>query len=163
MLTLSLAYSQETNQTKLFRFKSASLTPLEIYFDKSTGGLSFTGDVSYAYQEHIFTLSGTVGSELTFVGGVGDGFEQLNLLYGREFTLSKIVFIDVHGGLGYFSFKPGRRDLERSTQIGIPLVAKLRFKMGSVFSMGMKLQANINSANNIYTIAALNLQWNRRN
>ncbi len=159
-ITAFVCYSQKNSQSDRFEYKSFSFSPLGFYSDFEVGGLVFSGDVSFLYnKEHIFTVSGTAGSEVCVLS-CGDSFEQVNVLYGRELALNKTVFIDAHLGLGYFSFKAGGHHSKRTIKMGLPLVCKLRFKAGKQFSIGLQFQTNINSINNIYAIGLL-LQWNK--
>jgi len=150
-----IGYAQnEANKDKL-SYHSFSLTPLEVFFNNNSGGLAITGDLSYAYYKNIFTFSASIGEELAFFGR-GNRFQQLNILYGREFKLKEWFFIDTHAGIGVFFYNTGSNHF---TEIGIPLVTKLRFKTGDKFSIGFKMQANINSVDNIFSIGLL-LHWN---
>jgi hypothetical protein len=160
ILMSTVCSSQENNKNNGLEYKSVSFTPLAIYSDFETGGIAFSADVSFAYKKHIFTFETTTGAEFT-IFDTGDSFEQLSVLYGREFMLNKTVFIDTHLGLGYFSFKSSARNFDRLTTIGIPLAVKVRYKTAKRFSIGIQFQANINSINNIYTIGVL-LQWNKK-
>ena len=101
-------------------------------------------------------MSGTIGEQFSLYG-TADSFKELNILYGREFKLIDWFFIETHAGLGLFYYKTS--DDFKVTKTGIPLVTKLRFKTGERFSLGFKLQANINSFENIRSIGIL-LQWN---
>ena len=165
-LTINSLAQQRRNKLE---YKSISFTPLNVYFDNSTGGLTFNADVSFGYRENIFTFSASEGSEYAisiFGEATPDSFQQLNLLYGKELKLSKTIFVDLHVGLGYFSWKSTRinkerKGYERLTTIGVPVVAKLRFKIGERFSLGLQFQSNFNSANNIYSSGIL-LQWNKK-
>ena len=151
-----IAFTQNSRQKDKLSFHSFSITPLETFFIKHSGGASITGDVSYAYNRNIFTFSATVGEELSFWGR-GFRYQQISILYGRELGLSKRFFLDTHAGIGLIVFN----DLydTRLLEAGIPLVTKIRYKTGDKFSIGLKFQANINSAENVYS-AGLLLQWN---
>lgn len=159
-------YAQEEIVTNNFSYNSFSVTPTSIYFDSYSGGLSFSGDVSFASNKHILSLGVSVGSEFIVLGGHSDDFEQINLLYGRELRLSKRLFLDVHTGAGYFSLlsreiDSNRRGEERVTTIGFPIMTKFRVMLSENFSLGLQLQATINSARTIYTTGII-LQWNRK-
>ena len=162
------SYAQEEIVTNKFSYNSFSVTPTSIYFDThGGGGLSFSGDVNFAYKKHIFSLGLSAGSEFKVLGGYEDNFEQINLLYGRELRLSKRLFLDLHVGLGYFSLSsaninPSREGEERMTTIGFPLMTKFRVMLSTKLSLGLQFQANINSVRTLYTTGIM-LQWNRKN
>ena len=152
--------SQDTIVKENLRYHAFSISPLSIYFDSSTSGFAFSADVSFSYKKNIFSMSFNAGQEYKILGA-SDSFEQINLLYGREFKLNKTIYFDVFGGLGYFSFKSfiGSEDI-RVTRIGVPLGTKLRFRLGKRFSLGLHYKLNFNSVNNI-NIAGIVLQWNK--
>ena len=147
--------AQNTTQKDKLSFHSFSITPLEVFFTDYSGGGAITGDISFAANKNIFTFSATAGEELA-IWGRGDRFQQLNILYGRELKLKEWLFIDAHAGVGLFLYNTHSSHF---TEIGIPLITKLRFKTGDKFSIGLKFQANINSVDNIYSVGLL-LQWN---
>jgi hypothetical protein len=147
----TLSYAQSTTPPDKLSFHSFSITPLEVFFYKNSGGLAITGELSYAISENIFTLSASFGEEFW-----GPEIQQFNILYGRELKLKDWLFIDFSAGAGLFRLKYSKSNEQA---LGIPLVTKIRFKTGEKFSIGFKLQGNINSVENIYSIGLL-LQWN---
>lgn len=127
-----------------------------------------SADVSFDYRKNIFSLGFGGGSEGNFIGK-NDSFTEVNFLYGRSFLLNQKLFTEVFVGAGYFRFNTyGIIDSERnrkgdieSKTIGFPIGAKLQFKLGPRYSMGIKLAANINSAESLGTLGLV-LQWNRK-
>jgi hypothetical protein len=153
------SWSQESKRSNKIEFKSFSFSafPLDLFFNENGNGASMTLDISLNSNKDIFTFLATGGSEISVLGGGGNtSFEQLNLMYGREMNLAKNIFIDLHAGVGYVSYK--FRD-NRNTTIGVPLMAKLRFKTGERFSIGLRLLENINSSSNVLSTGIL-FQWN---
>lgn len=157
-LISAIAFAQNAINNDKLSYHSFSLTPLEVFLTDNDGGLAITGELSFSYRKNIFTFSASSGETLAFFGK-GDAFQQLNLLYGREFKLKKWFFIDTHAGIGLFFYNHNHSGGNHISEIGIPIVTKLRFKTGDKFSIGLKFQANINSFENIYS-AGLLLQWN---
>lgn len=151
----SMAFSQDAVKNNKLAFNSFSVTPLEVYFTDYSGGVAITGELGYKIGRNILTLSGSYGEEFV-IWGNPDTFQQLNILYGREFEILNHFFIDTHGGLGMFRFKD--EDYTKIS-VGIPLVCKMRYKTGDKFSIGLKFQVNVNSVKNIYSAGIL-LQWN---
>jgi hypothetical protein len=156
-LMCSMVFAQQSavKKDKLL-FHSFSITPLEAFVNKYSGGIAISGDLSYALNKDIFTFSATTGAEIAIFGRA-PSYNQLNILYGREFEFTKWLFVDTHAGIGVFFRNDSHNS--RLTAVGIPLVTKLRFKTGDKFSIGFKFQGNINSIENIYS-AGLLLQWN---
>jgi len=160
------ALSQEENSNKL-RYRSFSISPLEIFMGNSSG-LAISGDVSFDYDNNIFSLNLGSGTEGDFIGH-NDSFSAINILYGRNFPLSKNFFTDVFVGAGYFHFNTyglinaetrRKGEIEEST-IGFPIGAKFQYMLGQRFSLGLKLGVNINSSQSIGTVGLV-LQWNQR-
>ncbi len=151
-----MAFTQNIIRKDKLSFHSFSITPLEVFFIDNSGGVSITGELSYAFNKNIFTFSATAGEELS-IWSRGFRYQQISMLYGREIGLSKRLFIDTHAGIGLIVYN----DLydTRLIEAGIPLVTKLRYKTGDKFSIGLKFQANFNSAENVYSAGVL-LQWN---
>ncbi len=161
-----MGISQSDGKNEQFTFKSFSFSP-SIYFNSSNTGIALSGDISYAYNKSIYTFSAIAGGVVCgdFFGSCNsESFGQINILYGRELMLTKKIVIDVHAGLGYFSYKSSSiigTESGHSTTVGFPLTTKLRFKTGNRFSIGLQLHANINSVNTIYAAGIL-FQWNRK-
>lgn len=158
-------YAQEAQNSQKFAYRSFSVSPLGIYVGGNSG-LALSADVSFDYGKNIFSLAIGTGTEGEFIGK-SDDFTEVNFLYGRSYQLSEKIFADLFVGAGYFSFNTygyisdtGRKgDIDEST-IGFPIGAKLQYKLGPRYSMGVKLGANINSVETIGTVGLV-LQWNR--
>ena len=147
--------SQSENQSKDLTLKSFSFSPEIFVFDEYSGGFSVSGDLSFSSKKNIFTFSATVGEEYV-VWGSADNFQQINLLFGREFKLIKRFFIEGHTGIGFLFYNTYNGHF---SEIGVPIALKLRFKTKAKFSIGLKLQTCINSFDNIFS-GGLLLQWN---
>lgn len=150
------SYTQENTLANKFSVHSFSISPTGI---SSVGELAVSADVSFNYRKNIFSLSAGVGSGLELFG-FNDSFSQINILYGREFGLSRRIYADVGIGAGYFYFFSERRqeNIENET-IGFPISTKFRVMLSSRYSMGLQLMININSAQTI-GIFGIVLQWN---
>lgn len=152
--------AQDSNRETKLSFHSFSITP-EVFFMQYaySAGFAITADLSYSSKEIIYMFSASVGEEIS-IWYEGDSFQQLNLLIGKQFHVSGKFFIDTHVGAGVI-FQNSNYYSQRvhSTNVGIPIVVKPRFKIGDKFSLGLKLQANINSETNIYSTGIL-LQFN---
>jgi hypothetical protein len=169
---LLIGFSVIAQEKEKLQYKSFSVSP-GIFSNegKSGGGFSLSSELSYQYYKNIFSISASVGAQPSggFVIGVvnPDSFEQVNVLYGREFNLWGTTFFELHGGTGYFSFKSIDIDLtnlgyDRKTTLGFPIMAKLKFRSGENFSWGFQAQQNINAVNRLLTVGVL-LHWDHRN
>ncbi|MCH9661822.1 MAG: hypothetical protein K0U54_13035, partial [Bacteroidetes bacterium] len=124
----------------------------------------FNASLTYSYQKHLFSLGWSYGDEFSIIGGNGESYNQYNLQYGREFALTRTVFIELYGGAGLFSYKsliidPLKEGKETINTLGIPLNGKFRVHTGPRFSIGIQAGHNINSQQSI-TTAGLFIQWN---
>ena len=151
---------------KNLSYCSFSISPLGIYAG-SNNGVAVSADVSFDYGTNIFVLALGSGSEGNFVGK-SDDFIEVNLLYGRSLKVSENLFSELLIGAGYFHFntnryidETGKRGAIGESTIGFPIVAKLQFKLGQRYSMGVKIGANVNSVETV-GLAGLVLQWTRK-
>ena len=165
--TCSLGWAQDETSEKGLKYHSVSfnLPPFSVYGGNGTGGIQIGTDLTLSYKKHLFTYMMSTGSEFTILGS-SDNFGQLNLMYGREFALSRTVFFEIHGGAGYFNFKsvdvdPVRFGQETAQTIGFPVMGKLRIHTGPRFSLGLLMGMNYNSAATIVNFGIV-LQWNKR-
>ena len=165
--TCSLGWGQEETSEKTLQYHSASfnLPPFSLYGGNGTGGFQYGGDLTLAHKNHLFTYMMAFGHEVDIFGPT-DNYGQINLMYGREFPLSRTVFFELHGGAGYFNFSsvdvdPDKRVQETVQTIGFPVMGKLRIHTGPRFSLGLLMGANYNSAATVWNVGIV-LQWNKR-
>ena len=153
------AIAQETQKNDKFSFHAFSIVPIggEMGYNYTEAGTaaSFAADISFSYKKNIFALSGAYATAIYWTG-TSFNSTQVNLLYGREFELLEWLSIDPYAGIGLIRFSHGH---ENDRDLGIPILAKIRFKTGKIFSLGFKLQTNINSIQNLYSLGLV-LQWN---
>lgn len=159
--------SQEKEDSQKLAYRSFSISPLGIYAGGNTG-VYISGDINFDYGKNIFGLGVGAGTEGNLLGSNDDVYE-INLLYGRSFSLNGKIFTDFFVGAGYFHFNTygiidtktrKRGEIDDST-IGFPIGAKLQFRLGPRYSMGIKVGANINSLESIGTLGLV-LQWNQK-
>ena len=167
--------AQEDNSENGFGYHSVSISPvgffyaeLERYNDNSIFvGPSFSGQVNFNYQKNLFGISGTIGTNLDIIwsDGVDDWFYEFDLLYGREFELTKRLYIDTFGGIGILTkrFDESVRDngIDGATYFTVPLKVKLKPMVSERFAIGFQLQALIGSEKPLFT-AGLLLQFHRK-
>lgn len=165
--TSSFMNGQEETSAKGLKYQSVSfnLPPFSVYGGNGTGGIQLGADLTLSYKKHLFTFMVSAGSEFTILGS-SDSFGQLNLMYGREFALSRTVFFEIHGGAGYFNFKsvdvdPVAFGQETAQTVGFPIMTKLRIHTGPRFSVGLLTGLNYNSAATVWNVGFV-LQWNKR-
>ena len=164
LLLVFNSYSQDTSKSN-FQFKSWSITPLEAYgFPNRTSEmfsgilpLSISMDLTCSLSNNLISISGSYGEETGIFGGSAH-YNQISLLYGREFELEHWFLVETHLGAGMFSY--GSSDLLKNvSEFAIPVIGKLRFQTGDKFSIGLRLTYIFNSFSNLYSAGIL-LQWN---
>jgi hypothetical protein len=158
------------SQEEKLKFHSISFSPINIYADNHTSGLTFSLDVSLKKGKHIYKLFGQTGSDVDLFSRIDEKFSEIDILYGREVKAKKWLYYDFYGGLGYFSHKtsPGAESSgffsyskyshQKNNTIGILLQSMIRFKTSKRFSLGFQLHTNINSVNTIYSTGVF-FQW----
>lgn len=166
-LSVFSAFAQEEEEAEKLSYHSFSVSPVGFYIGENTG-FAFNADVSFASGLNIFSLGFGAASEITIMGSKNSDYYQANLLYGRAFQIAKWMACDLYVGIGYFGLNTyestytTKWETERINYrtVGFPIGTKLRFGSGPKFSMGLQLQANINSAETIGTMGLV-LQWNK--
>lgn len=105
MLSIAVTtFGQNNDQKNKLSFHSFSITLLEVYDGNNytVGGGAITGDLSFASGKSIFTFSGSVGQSFYTLGFVFNAFQQLNILYGREFKLNDWFLLTLMLELGFY-------------------------------------------------------------
>ncbi len=146
-------FSQEGNAPQFF-VKSISVGIGVTGGDETSGGIGFNADVTTALNKNLFTLALATGSELDLFDAHRNFFSA-DLLYGREFLVTRIFAIEAHAGVGIFSenYKNGDtnfREISEST-LGIPVRLKFLFYVSPKFALGLNPNVNFNSIETIYS------------
>lgn len=164
---ISMPLFAQEEESHSFRYRSFSVSPIGVYSGEDSG-LTVNLDVSFDYDRNIFGMGIGAGANMD-IFGYNEEFKELNLLYGRSFSLNEKTFADVFIGGGYFNYRlSGVTDsvsgekgkIEKST-IGFPIGVKFHYLIGSRFSMGLRMAVNINATQSIGTLGLV-LQWNRK-
>ncbi|MCH7524981.1 MAG: hypothetical protein IIC74_08230, partial [Bacteroidetes bacterium] len=92
LLCLSILFSNYlSSQENKLKLHSISFSFPSIYFDNHTGGLTFSLDIGFKKEKHIYKLFALSGSEFTFsILGPSkrEDFHEIDLLYGRELIVN---------------------------------------------------------------------------
>ncbi|WP_432670903.1 hypothetical protein [Flavobacterium sp. SM2513] len=166
LFSSSFGFAQEI-ETDKFQIHSISVSPIGFYASQASAGFGANADVAVNYGKNIFKLYANGGSEFvinTFGASIYDSYEEYGILYGRTIQLKSKVDFDYFAGLSFFKYTSNNNssaseydyyyepNAEESVKkvIGVPLQAKLRFKLTRVFSLGLQLHTNINTATSIF-------------
>src|SRR5690606_26961944 len=130
-------------------------------------GPAFAGQANFKYKKNLFGIAGTVGTEVDIVwsDGENDWFYEFDLLYGREFKMSKRFYIDAFGGIGLLNKQFNESVLENggiesASYFTVPFQIKLRPLVNERFAIGFQLQATISSEKPLF-MGGLLLQYHR--
>lgn len=160
----SSVFSQEQNSSQ-FYLKSVSAGIGVTGGEETSGGIGFNADVTAALNKNLFSLALATGTEIDLFEAHRNFFSA-DLLYGREFSVTKIFKIEAHAGLGIFSenYKNGDTNFREvnESMLGIPLRLKFLFAVTPKFSMGVNPNVNFNSIETMYS-GNLVFQYNFRN
>lgn len=137
------------------KFNSFSISPFLGFYDnyspeKRVGGFACNADISFAKNKNIFSVYVSAGIEfklnITIVapgGGETDRaeYDEINLLYGREFRITNWFKLETHAGLGRIHIKVYEpyRDY---VSLGVPLRPKTLIYIGKHFSFGFNPNVN---------------------
>lgn len=170
--------AQEQNKPAI-QLRSIMVSPIGVYDtnDNRPGGIAFAGDVTLAINKHLIILGVNAGASLGIFGD-GDSYADVNVRYGRAFTFTSFFETELHAGVGYFRFSYASGGISlfddlsgaplksfnassSGTQqtVGFPAVAKLKFRTGPRFVLGLYGSYNINSVANLFSTGFM-LQWN---
>jgi len=146
-------FSQEQHNSQ-FYVKSVSAGIGVTGGEETSGGIGFNADVTTALNKNLFTLGLATGSELDLFEAHRNFFSA-DLLYGREFSVTRIFKIEAHAGIGIFSenYKNGDTNFRevKESAVGIPLRAKFLFYITPKFAMGFNPNVNFNSIETMYS------------
>ncbi len=178
-LTILASAQEEVNNEVVannkFEFHSISFSPIGFYASQASAGLGANLDLAVNYGKNIFKLYANGGSEFvinTFGEPIYDSYDEYGILYGKTIQLKSKVNFDYFAGLSFFKYTFNKNSSaseydyyyepndEESVKkvIGLPLQAKLRFNTGRIFSLGLQIHANLNTATAVIQ-PGLFLQW----
>jgi|GEM_PF-2137126 len=175
LFVIFTSHSQKDTISNTFSFHSFSASPLGFFYaeaeernDNSTfAGPAFSAQATFNFKRNLFGISGTIGTAVDIIwsDGLNDWFYGFDLLYGREFKLSKRVYLDAFGGIGILNKKYDEsvRDsggVEDATFFSVPLKVKLKPLVTEKFAIGFQLQTILSSEKPLFT-AGLLLQFHR--
>lgn len=164
-LFFSISVFSQEQQNSQFYLKSVSAGIGVTGGNETSGGIGFNADVTTALNKNLFSIALATGTELDLFDAHRNFFSA-DLLYGREFSVTKIFKIEAHAGVGIFSenYKNGDTDFKEVNEsaLGIPLRLKLLFNITPKFAMGVNPNVNFNSIETMYS-GNLIFQYNFHN
>ena len=151
LINFSFAFSQDK-----FRIKSIEygFGTYKISNRNSVFVLNGSFDVCASYKANLFSLSNTIGY------GFGknensntdlEGYYEVDLLYGREFELSKRIRMEAHTGLGFIT-QNNTTDSDEKQSLAFPIKLKFLFYTGKKFAIGLNPNVSFNKVNAIYSL-----------
>ncbi len=145
--------AQENNKLKI---KAIDYGAIGIYTNLENNGVrGFCGNLELVtkHQKNLYAFNYSLGFGITEKNNkIHDlqGFMSLDLLYGRELKVSKTITLEPYLGLGYI-IQSNTSDAGGKSAIGLPMRAKLLFKVSEKFTVGINPNVTINNVNTFYS------------
>lgn len=120
------------------------------------GGFVAALDIATTSNSNLFSIFIETGSQSLIISE--ENYRQINLTYGREWSLNDLFSLELHGGFGYFKwdtevFSLTNMNVKQSENtIGFPIRLKLIFNFSNQFGLGLNPNLNVNSLANTYSI-----------
>src|SRR6476660_833068 len=157
---LSLSAQEEAGK---FKMHAANIGFGIFHVQKNSndgGGVCFLADATFAIDKNLLSVSYLTGEDLGILGESEYGFNELSLLYGREYKPVNWFAIEGFAGIGYYDQKtvytePAIEDLREGSSVSFPLRLNTKFYFGGRFGMGFNANYSINSVNNNLAIHLL--------
>lgn len=151
MITVSQLFSQDK-----FKFKSIDygIGTYKINNEHSALVLISAFDVTTSYKSNLLTLSNTIGfgfgkDEQSYIDL--EGFYEITVLYGREFSIAKQFTLETHAGLGFITQNNTTVQNENQSY-AIPFKVKLLYYTNDHFALGFNPNVSFNKINTIYSL-----------
>ncbi|MCF6129597.1 outer membrane beta-barrel protein [Flavobacterium sp. AS60] len=116
-------------------------------------GLTFLADATFALDKNLFSVSYLGGQEEAILADTKYNFNELSLLYGREWRAAKWFSLEGFAGVGYYNQKiedEATDETEKKNTVSIPLRVNPKFYITKKFGLGFCINYSINSrANNL--------------
>ncbi len=191
VFTVLYSFSQketELNQLKRksISFDYISISPINFFYGKETGGLALRGDVAVNIKNELIMLSIYGASEIpiSMLGSPSNynTYRTMDILYTKKMRLSDIWSLNLGIGCGLFNknrikferientgywddmyYKDAeyRKIITRYYTVDFPLLMKFNFKVSKRIDMGLFTGFHYNSQQPIQQIGFL-IQWNFR-
>ncbi len=158
VFTSAIGKAQES-QSKL-KFHSATLGFGGFSFKKSNyegSGGTFIADLTVALDKNLISASYLGGSEIAILNESEYKFDELSLLYGREWKAYDWLRFEGFAGIGYYKQQSDHNDVNSGYEvptdksISFPLRINSKFYFTKKFGMGLNSNYSINSVNNNFS------------
>ena len=151
LINFSFAFSQDK-----FRIKSIEygFGTYKISNRNSYAVISASFDLTTIYNSNLFSLSNNIG--LGFGKNENsntdlEGYYEVDLLYGREFELSKRIRLEAHTGLGFIT-QNNTTDSDEKQSLALPIKLKFLYYTSKRFAIGLNPNVSFNKVNAIYSL-----------
>jgi hypothetical protein len=134
-------------------FKDITFSAGVPYIDENLG-LQISLGTSVSIENNIFKafVSGAREFELSFGSSEPDNIQEYDLLYGRSFSISEKMLLEVYGGAGYVL---ANKNLKKEKLVGFPLQCQLIFPVQRKINFGIQLHSNINNFMSYFSLGFL--------
>lgn len=115
------------------------------------GGASFVTDLTTSYHENLIGFSYLTGAEIGIIGKSNYSFNEVSLLYGREFKLKQWFAFETFAGIGYYNQTSMTSYIFNGSNTSIPLKINSKFYFNKNFGIGLNTNYSINNLNNNFS------------
>ena len=114
-------------------------------------GVSIITDITISLNKNLISGSYLGGTSIKILDGYNYGFEELSLLYGREWKATDWLRFEGFAGFGYFSQNTKNPNISDDSIISFPLRVNIKFYFTKKFGMGLNTNYSTNSINNNFS------------
>lgn len=150
-LSLINCYAQE-NKLKIqsFNFGLGGFSIKNNYSEG--GGITFIADLNTSYKNSLIGFSFLTGAEIGIVGKSNYSFNELSILYGREFKLIKGFAFETFAGIGYYNQSSESYYIFNGDSASFPFKINSKFYLNKNFGLGLGTNYSINKINNNFSV-----------
>jgi hypothetical protein len=116
------------------------------------GGVTFLGNLTTSYKNNLIGFSFLTGAEIGIVGKSNYSFNELSLLYGREFKLIKWFAFETFAGIGYYNQSSESYYVFNGDSVSFPFKINSKFYFNKNFGLGLGTNYSMNKINNNFSV-----------
>jgi hypothetical protein len=116
------------------------------------GGATFLGNLTTSYKNNLIGFSFLTGAEIGIIGKSNYSFNELSILYGREFKLIKWFAFETFAGIGYYNQSSESHFIFNGDSTSFPFKINSKFYLNKNFGLGLGTNYSINKINNNFSV-----------
>lgn len=112
------------------------------------GGATFLADATFSIEKNLISASYLTGAQVGILRNSEHHFDELSLLYGRDWKVANWLHFEGFAGLGYYNQKSETIEIADDNSVSFPLRLNSKLYFTKKFGMGINTNYSINSVNN---------------